>query len=192
MPLWAATASIGFCCVLPWVPIGSTYPDPTPTNRIRFGVRTLLIATTFIAVAIPLLATFPLATSGMICAAALIHSIIFAVKNSPHRLATVGLLACMLLPFSWVVHYEEFDRILPAIPSLFASMPTLVPGALIGHLVGQSIHDSPWIAQLLTAVELLAGAGIIRLGPKRTIAYLLLVMQVSLLGSLAFYQLCVF
>ncbi len=44
---------------------------------------------------------------------------------------------------------------------------------------------------LLTAVEVVIGIGIVRLGPKRTIAYLLLVMQLSLLGSLMFYQLCI-
>jgi hypothetical protein len=42
----------------------------------------------------------------------------------------------------------------------------------------------------MTALELAIGICVVRLGTRPTIAYLMLAMQISAFGSLAFYQLC--
>ena len=105
-------------------------------------------------------------------------------------MASAALLACMILPYAWVVSYKELDRILPAFAVMISGMPAFVPAALIGQLFGQNMRDTTWLTFLLTAMELTIGVLMIRLGPKRTIAYLLLVMQISVLGSLAFHMLC--
>ncbi|WP_144054752.1 hypothetical protein [Rhodopirellula europaea] len=114
------------------------------------------------------------------------------MKPANARLPATALLACMILPYAWVVRHEELDRILPALISMFPGMPTFYPAAIVGGWFGQPFHDSGWIAMLLTTAELAVGIWLIRLGPKRTIAFSLLAMLTAAIGSLAFYQLCIF
>ena len=97
----------------------------------------------------------------------------------------------MILPYAWVVGYDELDRILTSLAVMIAGMPAFLPAAFLSQMLGQHFQESQWLTFLLTAVELAIGIWMIRLGPKRTIAYLLLVMQVSAVGSLAFYMMCI-
>jgi heme A synthase len=189
VPLSSAIGSVAFCLALPWLPITIKPSYDTARLQMRFSLRTLLMLTTGVAVAIVLLAKFPLAVSGIVCGGAFAHLIAFCVRNPQHRMASAALLACMALPYAWVVGYKELGRILPDLAVMFAGMPAFVPAALIGRLFEQNMHDTPWLAFLLTALELVIGIWMIRLGLKRTIAYLLLVMQLSVLGSLFFYML---
>ena len=94
-------------------------------------------------------------------------------------------------PLAWVLGYDELDRILPALFVMIGGMPAFVPAALLGKLFGQQFFESQWLAFLLTAVEFVIGVWMMRLGPKRTVAYFLIVMQVSALGSLAFYMMSI-
>ncbi|TWU54890.1 hypothetical protein Poly51_36120 [Rubripirellula tenax] len=190
VPMWSAIASAAFCLVLPWLPITTKSSIDTSRPKMRFSLRLLLAITTAIAVATALLTKFPLFTSGVICAGAYAYFIASCVRNPQHRMASAALLACMILPYAWVVSYKELDRILPAFALMISGMPAFVPAALIGQLFGQNMRDTTWLTFLLTAMELTIGVLMIRLGPKRTIAYLLLVMQISVLGSLAFHMLC--
>ena len=136
----------------------------------------------------PLLAKFPLVVSGIACAGALIYLIAFCVRNPQHRMAGFALLGVMTLPYAWVLGYDELDRMLPALFVMIGGLPAFVPAALLGKLFGQHFFESQWLAFLLTAVEFVIGVWMMRLGPKRTVAYFLIVMQVSALGSLAFYM----
>jgi hypothetical protein len=189
VPLCSAIGSVAFCMALPWLPIAIKPPNEAARPRIRFSLRTLLMFTTGAAVAIALLVRFPLVMSGIVCASALAYFLAFCVRNPQHRMAAATLVACMTLPYAWVFGYKELGRIFPDLAVMFAGMPAFVPAILIGNLFGQNMHDTPWLAFLLTSLELATGIWVIRLGPKRTIAYLLLVMQLSVLGSLFFYML---
>lgn len=191
VPLGAAIVSFAVCLALPWLPVASEHTNDVSRTRTRFGLRTLLLITTVAAIATALLAKSPVIVSGLLCAAAFAFLLGFGVRYSQHRMATAALLACMILPYVWVVAYDELDRMLPALAIMIGGMPAFAPAALISAMVGQNFRESFWLAFLLTAVEVVIGIGIVRLGPKRTIAYLLLVMQLSLLGSLMFYQLCI-
>lgn len=148
--------------------------------------------TTGVAIAIPLFANFPLAGSRIACAGVFAYFIAFYVKNPQHRIAGSALVACMILPYTWVLGYDELQRILPTLAVMIAGMPAFLPAALLGQVFGQHFQESLWLALLLTALEIIIGIWLIRLGPKRTIAYLLLVMHISALGSLSFYQLSIF
>ena len=191
VPLWSAIVSISICSALPWLPTARDESYENPRMPIRFSLRGLLMLTTGCAVAIPLLAKFPFVASGIVCAGAFAYFIAFWVRESQHRLAASALVACMILPYAWVVAYDELSRILPDLALMIAGMPAFVPTALIGSMLGQHFQESQWLAFLLTALELVIGIGIIRLGLKRTIVYLLFVIHMSALGSLVFYQLCV-
>jgi hypothetical protein len=192
VPLWSAIASATFSMALPWLPIGTKPPSDAPRTQMRFSVRTLLMITAGVALAIPLLAKFPLVVSGIVCAGMFAYFVAFCVRNPEHRMASTALLACMILPYAWIVGYDELDRLLPALAVMITGMPALLPAVFLGQMFGQHFQESPWLAFLLTALELVIGVWMIRLGPKRTIGYLLLVMQISALGSLGFYQLCIF
>lgn len=189
VPLWSAIGSVAFCMALPWLPIPIKSSNDAARPRIRFSLRTLLMLTTGVSVAIALLVKFPLVMSGIVCAGAFAYFIAFCVRNPQHRMAAATLVACMTLPYAWVIGYRGLGRILPDLAVMFAGMPAFVPAALIGRLFRQNMLHTPWLSLLLTALELAIGIWVIRLGPKRTIAYLLLVMQLSVLGSLFFYML---
>ncbi|WP_253159925.1 hypothetical protein [Stieleria tagensis] len=191
VPLWTATASAAFCMALPWLPIGRQLSDRPARQPMRFSLRTLLMLTAGVAVAIALIAKFPLVVSGIAFAATFAYWIAFCVRNPQHRMAAATLVGSMMLPYAWVVGYDELDRILPTLVFIIAGMPAFVPAALLSQMFGQHFQESQWLAFLLTALELVIGIGMIRLGPKRTIAYLLLVMQVSAVGSLGFYMMCI-
>ncbi len=191
VPLWSAIASAAFCMALPWLPIASQSSSDAPRTPMRFSVRTLLMITAGVAVAIPLLAKFPLMLSGIACAGAFAYFIAFCVRNPQYRMSASALIACMILPYAWVVGYDELDRILPTLAVMIAGMPAFLPAALLSQMFGQHFQESQWLTFLLTALELVIGIWMIRLGPKRTIAYLLLVMQLSAVGSLGFYMMCI-
>lgn len=191
VPLWSAIASAAFCVALPWLPIGTKPSGDAPHKPMRFSVRTLLMITAAAAVAIPLFAKFPLVLSGIACVGSYAFLIWFCVRNPQHRMAALALMACLILPYAWVVGYDELDRILPTLAVMIAGMPAFLPAAFLSQMFGQHFQESQWLAFLLTAVELLLGIWMIGLGPKRTIAYLLLVMLISGVGSLGFYMMCI-
>ncbi|MGB7325341.1 MAG: hypothetical protein WBD31_10760 [Rubripirellula sp.] len=191
VPLWSAIAFAVFVVALPWLPITSNSLNDAPRSRMRFSVRALLMITAGVAVATALFAKFPLVSSAIVCAGAYTFSTWFCVRNPQHRMAASALIACLILPYAWVVGYEELDRILPTLAVMIAGMPAFLPAALLSQMFGQYFQESQWLAFLLTAVELLIGIWMIRLGPKRTIAYLLLAMLISGVGSLGFYMMCI-
>ena len=188
VPLGVFVVSVGVCCGLPWLPIREKGSEKD-TSKLRFGLRTMLILTALIAIVIGLGLKFPGFVSSTLFGLALLGLVVFAIKRPAHRLASITLLACMFLPFSWLLGYEDFDQILTSLPTFLPSMPTLLPAGLLASVFRQPLQDSFWIAHLLTAIELLVGIWMMVLGPKRTIAYLLLIMNVSLFGSLIFLQL---
>ena len=189
VPLGSIVVSMAFCVVLPWLPIANQTSNKTSQQRLLFSIRTLLLITAMVAVAIALLAKFPLLVSGIVTAGAFMYLIAFCVSNPQHRLATAALVASMSLPYVWIVGYDELGRILPDLLVMFAGLPAFLPAALLGRLFNQNMHDAFWLALLLTALEMVIGIWMIRLGPKPTIAYLLLVLHVSALGSLGFHAL---
>ena len=191
VPLSLAIASAAVCLALPWLPITSKSSSDAPRTSMRFSVRTLLMLTAGVAVAIPLLVNFPLVLSGIACVGAYAYLISFCVRSPQHRMAASALIGVMILPYAWVVGYDELDRILPTMAVIIAGMPAFLPAALLSQMIGQHFQESQWLTFLLTAFELLIGIWIIRLGPKRTIAYLLLAMLVSAVGSLGFYMMCI-
>lgn len=189
VPLGSIVVSMAFCVVLPWLPIANQTSNKTSQQRLLFSIRTLLLITAMVAVAIVLLAKFPLLVSGIVTAGAFMYLIAFCVSNPQHRLEASALVASMNLPYVWIVGHDDPGRILPNLLVMLAGLPAFLPAAWLGRLFNQNMHDAFWLALLLTALEMVIGIWMIRLGPKRTIAYLLLVFHVSALGSLGFHML---
>ncbi|MFK8114144.1 MAG: hypothetical protein AB8B91_18225 [Rubripirellula sp.] len=172
---------------LPWLPIN----DPTELSiahrRIQFKLQHLLAMTAAAAVLIATLVKFPMPVSGLLCGLACCRFAWFCICFPQHRWKAAALLACMCLPFLWIVTWG--DTFFPEILWLASGMPGLLPACLIGVLTGHNPQDMLWLAVLLTGVEMTVGTWIIRLGPKRTIAYLISVLTISAYGSLGFHAL---
>ncbi|MEZ6073113.1 MAG: hypothetical protein R3C10_23310 [Pirellulales bacterium] len=169
--------------ILPWVPVADDAPGAQERRRIQFTSRTLLLLTTAIAIVLAVATRFPMVVSSVLCALAFCHVVWFWIRSHSHRWQTTALLACLGFPFVWVLFHDELDNLFPAILWLAAGLPAFLPAALIGSLFGQNMNDVIWLAVLLTGAELAVGTWLIRLGPRRTIAYLVLVLLLSTFGS---------
>ncbi|MEM1226836.1 MAG: hypothetical protein AAGJ40_14145 [Planctomycetota bacterium] len=191
VPVWSAIGIAIFCCALPWWPTTSAAVRDRQVSP-RFGLRTLLILTTFVALAIPAFIKFPIVASSIVLAIAAANVARVTVQAPRSILPAIALVACMILPYGWVVRYSELDRILPTLTRMFAGLPMFLPASILGAYTGQPILESHWIGRLLTACELTLGIWLIRLGPKRATSYSLYALLVAAFGSLVFYQLCVF
>jgi hypothetical protein len=188
VPLTLAIGSAAFCLALPWLPITNQGPSNTqPAPPPRFSLRSLLLVTAVVAIAIPLLAKIPAVVTGIVSVGTVGCLIAFGRRNPQHRKALLTLAACMYFPYAWVIDYYGLSHMIPSLV-MISGMPALVPAALVVQLLNQNIHEARWLTFLVTALEAGLGIWVMRLGPKRTIAYLLAVMQISILGSLALYM----
>jgi hypothetical protein len=168
---------------LPWVPVADELPGNDRSVRFRFTSRTLFLITAVIACSIAAAIKFPMLVSGGWCALAFCYVVWFWIRSRRHRWQTSALLACMWLPFVWIITYDELKNIFPAILWLVPGMPAFFPSALVGSWLAQSGPDVLWPAVLVTGVEMAVGIWIIRLGPRHTIAYLVFVLLMSMIGS---------
>jgi hypothetical protein len=143
----------------------------------------MLGMTAAVAVAIGALTRFPMVTSGVLCAIAFCYLVRFCIQNKQYCVPIVTLFACMCLPFVWIIVDDERHNFFPAILGIVSGLPAMLPASLIGVLLGQHPQDVTWLSVLLTGAELVVGAWMIRLGPRRAIAYLLFALWMSTLGS---------
>lgn len=184
-----------FLLALPWIP--SKRPveikadldadaDPTPgPRRFQFNVRTLLIAMSLVAVAIVALGSYRLD----FCVLLIIASLAFCMWSVTHCLSwkwqMATLVGCMYFPWAWAFIDKSIHKNLDWNMLIAAfGLPSFVPSMFLARLVDRRIEDSPWILIVLTAIELAIGFWMIRLGPKRTIVWMIAVVCCSLLGSM--------
>lgn len=170
------------CLALPWLPIASAGSVATSTT-IRFNIRTLLIATAACALVIAALMQFPLVVSGALYLVALFSAIWFAVMVVERRWQTIALLATLYLPFSWIFTTAAEWHISATTLLLSLGFPALLPTLLISSWTRHPAHSMSWLSLLLTSLALLSGIFIIRVGPRLTIAYLVLVLLTATFGS---------
>lgn len=173
------------CVALPWLPLAdeSGRRRFDRAARIRFKLRSMLAATAVVAVLIAALIKSPVVVSGILCAIAFGLVIRFWILHRHYRWQSGALVACMCLPFTWLLADSELDDLLPTILWMAAGLPAFFPACFIGYLVGQNSHDVMWLSILLTGAEAVIGIWVIRLGPRRTIAYLTFVLLMSTFGS---------
>ena len=187
-PLIGQTASgltigaIVVCLLLPWLPIAGDAPQNSRTSAVRFNIRTVLVVTAVLAAIMAALMKFPAAVGGGLCAIAVCYLVRFWILHRGFRWQSAALLACMYLPFVWIVHADHLHVRLTTI-WMALGLPALVPTMWISRLVGQHVEKSAWISMLLTGAQLVLGIWMIRLGPRRTIAYLLFILLMSTFGS---------
>jgi len=189
MPLGAAIAVGLLTAALPWLPILKVKTAQEVRVSLRFQLRTLLGITTAVAVVLTGFMQSPLVASYVVSAATLVYFLVFFVLNREQRLQAATLIACMMFPYAWIIAYDELGNMLSDVLRMATGLPAFLPGMYLNLLLQQGV-DSIWLCVLLSAIELGIGIWMLKLGPKRTLSYLLLVILTSSMGSLIFHALC--
>ena len=177
------------CLSLPFLPMPREQECAEKNTILRFNLRTLLALMAGIAFLIVGLMRWPMVVSSLLYGAAFIYFLWFCVRSPHHRMPAAGLAASMCLPFVWLIGYNELENIWQAILWMAAGLPMLLPAALLSGWFDQNLHEATWLTIILTAVELFVGTQMIRCGPKRTIAYLVFVLLVSVFSSFGLHAL---
>lgn len=174
------------CLALPWLPIATDPPTNDLVDKAQFKLRTILVITSFVAVIIASLRTMPmLAVSGVLYGLALCWVVRFGLLHHQFRWPVVSLLACAYFPYVWIVSFGSTSNFQPELLWMASGLPAFLPTILFSGLVEQHPQDLGWLSILMVSIELVIGVWIIRLGPKRSIAYFVFLLITSILGSAA-------
>ena len=173
---------------LPWLPMRRDDVGERPRG-FQFGVRGLFLVTSFVAVVIAGLVNMALLTC--VCSSFLaffVASRAVAIHLS-WRWQLPMLLASMYLPYMWVLTSGEFDELEWHLLAGLFGLPAFFPSIVIGSMLGMHLEKGIWLLLLITAIEIAFGTWMVRLGPRRTIAWSIFVVLVSLVGSMGLHAL---
>jgi hypothetical protein len=185
VPFAVTVVAILFSVALPWVPLtGWAKTETRP--RSQFNLRSLLIFTAIVAVAIAVGMKAPMVVASIGILLAFVAAVRSAILYPERRLPIAALFACLILPFDWILGYKELDNLLPSILWMSFGMPGFFSMAMLAGLFGLPAHESGWLAILITAAQITIGLWLIRVGSKSAIAFMLFVLLSSLMGSLIF------
>jgi hypothetical protein len=106
------------------------------------------------------------------------------VKELTWRWQLVALLGCMYLPYAWTLFPGSFKGLNWTMVFGAIGLPTFLPTFLLCGFFNTRSEEMVWLWILLTAVEIAIGLWLVRTGPRRTIAYFVLVMLMSIYGSM--------
>ncbi len=183
--------------VIPWVALGIIVvdcmiiaalvrlwriaPSAKPSDQFvwRFRIWHLLLATTSTAVfvSIALLASLAVACSVLLgffwC-----YSVSLAVRFPVVRGRIIMLWFCQFAPFLWILRMGQVGDV-----AMLSGLPSLIPTAMISTLLQQRFEQLSWLSITLTMVELAFGVWLSFRGPKRTLAYGICVLTLSIFGS---------
>lgn len=182
VPLGVALVGLLVCAALPWLPVIG-WSEELPRRRLQFQLPTLLLVTAAVAVAIAAGTKYPLAVANACCALAVLAALWLALRQRPRRLPIAALLGCLFMPFVWLLGHRDLTQFLPVLLML-PGLPNILPAAFVGQLLGWNLHEGGWISSVITATQIAVGLGLIRLGTKRAVAYLLFSLLSSLMSSL--------
>jgi hypothetical protein len=182
VPLGVSLVGLFLCVSLPWIPV-TGWAEELPQRSLQFQLKTLLIVTGAVAVAIATGTQFPVAVANACVVLALLAALWLTLHQRQWRLPIVALLTCLFMPFIWLLGYEELTNIRSILP-MAAGLPNLLPAAFMGYLLGWNLHEGGWVSIVITAIQITVGLGLIRLGTKRTVAFLLVSLLSSLMSSL--------
>ena len=171
------------CLALPWLPISDDSPAIRPGARLQFKIRTAMVMMAAVAAVIVALREIPMVVGVAAYGIACCYVVRFWILFRPYRWQTLALGACMYLPFAWIVPYDELANLLPAILWMASGLPAFFPTMLVGSVVRQQHQELMWLPTLVTSLELVTGVWMIRLGPRRAIAYCLFALISSIFGS---------
>ena len=169
--------------VIPWLPMNAAAAKDE-SNPFQFNLRWLFTITTIFAIAIAGISNGPVAFSVLLLVVAFVGASLMVAKELSWKWRLGALLACMYFPFAWVFAWKTFKNASWTTLIGVIGLPALLPGATVAGLFGKHPDQFIWLYILLTAVEIAIGFWLIRTGPRRTTAYLVLAMLLSIYGSM--------
>jgi len=182
-------AIVGFVIValvaLTWLPSMDVVRDqeleqPEENGKFQFNLRTLIITTSVIAIFVAGFTSLRLITTVGVITLTLSFSAWIVMRDLSFRWKLAALLGCMYFPYAWVLLPDRvgkfgIDHIFPGL-----GLPMFVPSILLGRFFGQRGEEHIWLLLLMTAIELAIGVWLIRLGPRRAVAWIFVVLLVQL------------
>lgn len=172
------------CLALPWLPVGNDPPATYEGDKFQFNIRTILLIT---AASAALMTLFPksilLVLGTGLYATALLYVVQCWIAFRPLRWRMISLLACMYLPFVWIISSDLFFQAGYQLLLLVSGLPMLMPMLFISSLVRQHPDQMAWLSSILASAELMAGMWTIRRGKRWAIAFQLWALMLSTFGS---------
>lgn len=172
------------CCLLPWLPIADERDPAEQTRKTQFQIRTVLIATGAVALMLVALMYLPKQIVGGCTVVAALGYIVRQSTGDPaSRLPSAALLACMYLPYTWLLTWKSLSVGLVQMIGMFAGLPNFFPTLMTGGLLGQHSETLFWLSMVLTSGQLVFGAWLISAGPRRAMALMIYSLVLSIYGS---------
>lgn len=156
-------------------------------KRFQFNLYSLMVVTTILAILLALLAhqSVVLRLSILIWVVAFVSVVRMIVKDLPWKWQFSALLACMYFPYVWVLTERAFKNASWELLCSAIGLPCFVPVVFIGRFVfGTRAENMVWLWILMVVVEAAIGFCLIRKLPRCSIAYFVLVMLMSIYGSM--------
>lgn len=151
------------------------------TSTWRFGMSHILIITTCVAL---FLAIAKWASIYVACRllqlGVVVVGVWVAVQFPRVRFWIAWILFLQIAPFLWLVRDPSFSNAGSELLAILSCLPTLMPAALF---VSANHESMQWILTLLTTAELAMGIWLSYLGPKRVIAWGIVVLTLSVFSS---------
>ncbi len=169
--------------VIPWLPRKDASVDEEG-KPFQFHLRVLLAITSLVAISIAGLTNFPVAFCVLLWVVGFVAATRIIANELSWRWQLATLLACMYFPFAWVLFSGEFKELSFTTVCGAIGLPAFLPSLFVGALFDQHVAKTVWLWGMLVACEIAIGLWLIRLGPRRTIAYFVLVMLTSTIGSM--------
>ncbi len=157
----------------------------------QFSIRHLLAFSAIIAVLLALSRWIsPTATALIVFAAVVAWAMIIAKRNRGARWWIAFFACSQFLPFLWVgrgamesiLGLRSSNAVLSLVPMIM-SLPSLFPFGFLGMFLPIDIRTNQWFFICCSALSFAIGVWLSCRGPKRTLAYGLIVGTCSLFGS---------
>lgn len=173
-------ASILCWAVIPWLPMPAANRESEKRKPFQFNLRMLLVIT---AISIAGMINLPIIFFVVAAFAIFVTltRIIFSRLEWPRKIAV--LLACMYFPYAWVFTENDFGDLSLTLFFGAIGLPAFIPAMLVGRILGQHPQNAIWLFLLMTAAEFAIGCWMVKLGPKRSMGYLVLIVMMSIFGS---------
>jgi hypothetical protein len=177
------------CLMLPWLRVEHDPPATDQAGTIQFSLRTILATMAVLGVFLAVFRDTPMfAISGGVHAVVVYYVAQFWILHRPFRWSVASLVACLYFPFAWIVSWSDITLSTEFFLASFG-LPGLFFVVLVGNVLRQNLKELAWLSMALTSAELLVGVWLIRLGPRRSIAYFVFTLIASIFASFILHAL---
>lgn len=179
--------------VVPWLPMKDAPVETVSlketmtgvkSKRFQFNLYPLLMAMMGAAIFFALISHQSVVLCILIWVVAFVAAVRMIVKHLRWRWQFSALLACMYFPFAWVISAKFFKDLNAELLMGAMGLPSFLPALFLGRMFDTHVKEIVWLWGVLMVVELAIGFWLIRKSPKGTIAYFVLVMLISIYGSM--------